>query len=150
MDSLHVLSIGSRWIHLLSVIVAIGGSFLVRFALMPAARAVLSDADHDRLRTELMRRWAKVVHTCLGLLVMTGAVNLYVVLRVGVEPMPYHAIFGVKMILVLVVFFFAVALTGSSPGFASLRASAGKWLAVQVVVAACVVLLSGVLKSLHS
>ncbi len=149
MDVVDVISILSRWVHLLSVVVAVGGAFFVRFALFPAIKGALSPEDHDKLRAGIRPVWSKIVHVCLGLLVVTGGINLYVTMAHGVKPMPYHAIFGVKLILVLVLFFIAVALTGTSPGFASLRANAPKWLGVHLFLATCIVLLSGVLKSIH-
>lgn len=148
MDGLTIVALLSRWVHLLSAIVAIGGAIFTRFALMPAAAALPAEA-HEQLRSRLMPRWRKLVHTCVGLLLVTGSFNFYMAIHDGVKPMPYHPIFGVKFLAALGVFFFAIALTGTSPGFAKLRQNNKKWLGVQIALAVLVVLLSGVLKVLH-
>lgn len=149
MDVMEILSIASRWVHIVAVVVAIGGAFFMRLALQPAANEVLSTDEHQRLRTAVMVRWKIVVHICVALLIVTGGFNFYMAFHDEVSPMPYHAIFGVKLILAFIVFFYAIALSGSSPGFASIRENSRKWLGVVITLALVVVLLSGVLKSVH-
>ncbi len=149
MELVSVLAVLSRWVHLLSVIVAIGGAIFMRFGLMPAADAVLSAETRDRLRSRIMARWKTFVHVSVALLIVTGAFNFYMSVRDGVEPMPYHAVFGVKLIMALAVFFFAIALTGSSPGFAKLREQSKKWTSVLIGLAVVIIMLSGVLKPIH-
>ena len=149
LDALEVLSIINRWIHIVTVVVAIGGSVFMRVVLMPAAHAVLSEDVHNKLRVQLMARWRNVVHVSVAVLIVTGFVNILISLKENVPPMPYHALFGVKLIGALIVFFLAIALAGSSPGFSKFREQRGKWLSVQIVLAAVIILLSGLLKSVH-
>ncbi len=116
---------------------------------LSAAEEALPTDLHRQLRTAIVKRWKMVVHVCVMLLILTGSFNFYVAFRDGVKPMPYHALFGVKVILAFVVFFYAIALTGSSPGFAALRENGRKWMGVQIAIAIVVILLSGVLKTIH-
>lgn len=148
MEVLDILFVLSRWIHIVSAVVAIGGTIFIRFVLAPSGAALPEEA-HQQLRSRLLPRWQKFVHACVGLLLLTGGFNLFVAISNKVAPMPYHAIFAVKFLLAMVVFFLGIALTGTSPGFASIRAARKKWLAVMATLGVIVILLSGVLKFLH-
>jgi uncharacterized membrane protein len=149
MQFIEWVALLSRWAHILCVVIAVGGAVFSRFVLLPAAEESLSVEDHGRLRAAAMGRWRKIVHACIVLLLLSGGFNFYLALRDKVPPMPYHALFGVKFLLALVVFFLASALAGSKPGFAALRARGKKWLGVLVGSAVVVILLSGVLRALH-
>ncbi len=149
LDLFGILALISRWLHIASVVVAIGGAVFMRFALMPAAHSVLSEDLHDRLRSQVMARWKTVVHVCVAILIMTGAFNFYIAFHDNVKPIPYHPLLGVKLIGAVVVFFLAIALTGSSPGFSKLRQKSGKWLSVLIALAALIILLSGLMKAAH-
>ena len=144
MEPLDIIAIVVRWIHLLSVIVAIGGMIFMRLVLMPSAEAVLSPEVRKELHAALVSRWKRFVHVCIALLIITGSFNFYITFQDGVKPIPYHPIFGVKVILAFGVFFLASALTGSSPGFASIRENGKKWSAVLIALALLAILLSGV------
>lgn len=149
MEFADYIALVSRWVHLLSVITVVGGSIFMRFVLAPAGHAVLPDDIHQKLREQLLSRWKKVVHSGVGLLFLSGGYNFYMAFRDGVEPLPYHPIFGVKLILAFAVFFIAIALTSTSPGFAKFHQDRHKWMSILVVLAVLVVLLSGVLKTIH-
>jgi arginine exporter protein ArgO len=58
----------------------------------------------------------------------------------------YHALFGTKVLLALVIFFLASALTGRSEALAKIRQNAKFWLTVNAVLAVLVVCISGVLR----
>ncbi len=150
MDGIDWLLLGSRWAHVSAAIVAIGGAAFTRWALMPAARAALSDEQHQQLREASRARWSRIVYVCIALLLVTGAINfLILALPPKIEPMPYHAIFGVKFLAALGVFFLASALVGRAPGLEALRHARAKWLSVILVLAAVIVLLSGVLSQVR-
>ena len=151
MEGINLVLLVSRWLHLAAAIVAIGGAVFQRFVLMPGAAGVLEDADHQRLREAVGRRWARFVHVCIALLVVTGAVNFLILAwPPKVEPMPYHAIFGVKFLAALAVFFVASALVGRAAGFTAMRRHSPWWLGVLILLAALIVLLSGVLNQVRT
>lgn len=140
----------NRLLHLVAVIVAIGGAMFMRIALLPAARSVLDNGAHERLREAVRARWARVVHVSIVVLFVTGAVNFVVLaLPPKIEPMPYHAIFGVKFLIVLGIFFLASVLVGRSEGLAHIRRDAGKWLSVLLVLAVLVIFISGILSQVR-
>jgi hypothetical protein len=139
-----------RWLHIAAAIVAIGGAFFTRFALMPAASSTLDDAAHVKLREALRARWFKIVNACIAVLLVTGGINFVLVaLPPKIEPMPYHAIFGVKFLAALGVFFIASALVGTGQGLAAMRAHRARWLTILLILAAGIVLLSGVLNRIR-
>ncbi len=146
---IDALSLVCRWVHILSVAVVVGGAIVMRFAVMPTARAALPTGAHQDLRQRLLARWRKLVHVGIALLIITGGYNFYVAIVHEVPPMPYHAVFGVKFLIALAVFFLAIALTGRSPGFQSLRAQSEKWMNVQIALAVVIIVLSGLLKTFH-
>ncbi len=151
METIDYILLITRWLHISAAIVAIGGAFFTRVALMPAAASTLDDATHARLREALRTRWARIVHTCIAILLVTGGLN-FVMLAMPpkVEPMPYHAIFGFKFLAAMGVFFFASVLVGRGEGLASMRANRAKWLTVLLVLAGVIVALSGVLNRVRT
>jgi len=141
----------SRWVHLAAAIVALGGVAFSRWALMPAAAATLTDDAHEQLREAVRTRWARLVHACIALLLLTGAINfVWLAMPPKIEPMPYHAIFGVKFLAALGVFFVAAVLVGRGPRLAKMRQNRATWLGVLLALGALIVLLSGVLNQIRS
>ena len=151
MDTTDVVSMIVRWIHVAAAITAIGGAAFMRWALLPAVQTALP-ADLQSLVHDAVRgRWTRVVHVCIALLLVTGAINFYLLaLKNKIDPMPYHALFGLKVLSALGVFFIASALGGRAPGFARMRADRGKWLSILLALAAVIVLLSGGLNMIRA
>jgi uncharacterized membrane protein len=138
----------TRILHVATAIVLVGGTFFVRFILMPAATQSLSDADHTRLRGGIMAAWKRIVHTGIALLLASGAINYYRVIaeRSHKGDGLYHGLLGTKILLALAIFFIASALVGRSAKFQPMRQNARKWLAVNVLLALLIVAISGFLK----
>jgi uncharacterized membrane protein len=148
-----------RWAHVLAAIVAMGGLVFVRFALVPA----LSDVDEatgDRIHDRIRRRWLPWVIGAITVLLASGLANFLLFnARVKAEgwgdggwmrATNYHALFGVKFLLALVVFYFASGLVGRGTGTQWIRADRRKWLSVTLGLALAVVLLSGWMRQLHT
>jgi uncharacterized membrane protein len=140
------LDILSRWLHIATAIVVVGGTVFFRFVLMPAAEH-LPQAEHDQLREQLVRRWRKIVGAGIGLFLLTGFYNY---LAVGVPQhrhnAAYHALMGVKIILAFLVFFLASVLVGRSARFEKVRRERKRWLLVLLVMAFVIVWISSTLK----
>ena len=137
-----------RVLHVGSAILLVGGAAFIRFVLMPAANATLTDADHDRLRARIMETWKKIVHGGIALLLLSGLFNYA---RVIMEQSHkgdklYHALLGTKLLLALVVFFLSSALVGKSAGLAKIRQNAKKWLLVNLLLATVIIAISGYLR----
>lgn len=151
MEITHVLVGVSRWLHIGAAMVVIGGAAYTRVALIGAAADVLDDDAHTRLREAVRTRWVRVVHGGIAILLLTGIANFMLLATPSkVEPMPYHAIFAVKLVAALVVFFLGTALVGRSPALAHVRANSSKWLGVLLALGAGIVLLSGTLMQIRT
>ena len=140
-----------RWLHVLPAIMAVGGAIFMRFVLMPAAAGALDDEAHGKLRAAVIKRWRMIVHLSILLFLISGFYNYLAVTR---HQHPdnglYHAMFGVKFILALVVFFFAIALTSSKAWSEGFRSKAATWLGLLVALAVAVVLIAGFMKVMPS
>ncbi len=151
MDDLNLPLLLSRWIHIGAAIVALGGVVFLRFVLLPSASDVLDEERQGQLREAVRQRWARFVHACLALLILTGAVNFVILaLPPKIHALPYHPIFGVKLLAALTIFFLASALAGRSPGFENIRRNSRKWLGLIVALGALILLLSGVLNQVRT
>src|SRR5437762_12428095 len=99
MDGTAVLQLLSRWLHVGTAIVVLGGTVFMRFVLLPAASKLPTDA-HDTLRTHLLATWKIVVHVGVALFLATGLYNYLVVMlpeHKGDEL--YHALKETKILL---------------------------------------------------
>ena len=148
-----------RWAHVLAAVVAMGGLFFARFALVPA----LSDIDaatRDRIHESIRRRWLPWVIGAITVLLASGLANFLLFnSRVKLEGWAggqwmretgYHSLFGAKFLLALVAFYFASALVGRGEGTQWVRNDRAKWLSVTLGLTLAVVLLSGWMRQLHT
>src|SRR5947209_18569130 len=104
-----ILPLVSRWLHVGTAIVLLGGTIFMRFILLPAAMKLATDA-HDTLRGHLLARWKIVVHAGVALLLATGVYN-YIAVMIPQHKGDglYHALMGVKILLALGICFIAEA-----------------------------------------
>lgn len=140
----------SRFLHVGTAIVLLGGSVFMRFALIPAAKAALDEAHHLALRDQVIARWRKFVHIGAGLLVITGGFNYA---RVIIEKTHagdglYHALVGTKMILGLALLALASVLVGRSHGAQKMREQAATWLLRIILLGGIIVAMSSLAKQL--
>lgn len=145
--NLDWLGIVFRWLHVLSAITAVGGTIFMRMALVPSV-SVLSEEQHRALHEQVRSRWVKFVMAAILFLIVSGIYNFAAKLQTIDADYKglYHGLFGVKVILALIIFFLASALTGRSPALASIRQNARLWLTVNMALAILVVCISGVLR----
>ena len=139
-----------RWAHLLAAIVAVGGLAFARFGLLPAI-AEFDEETRERIHDRIRRRWLPWVIGSITLLLASGLANFLLFNgRVKAEGWNdglwmrqhgYHALFGAKFLLALVVFYFASALVGRGAGTQWIRDDRAKWLSVTLGLAVAVVLL---------
>lgn len=138
-----------RWVHILSAVVAVGGTVFLRLILLPAARRVLDPDALERLRKATVARWRVAVFACIGLLLASGMYNFLVVIGPKGRASPaYHPLFGIKLVLAGAVFVIASGLVGRHQAFEPMRRKSGGWLLINVILATIVILISGVLRNL--
>ena len=107
---MEVLVVLSRWLHVISAILAIGGAFFLRVVVPPA----LAEADagsRENVLIALRKKFKMVVHVCVTLLLLTGVFNTWrswgdYKLKTGVM----HAIWGMHMLFGLAVMGISVTL----------------------------------------
>lgn len=139
------IAVLSRWLHIVSVVVLVGGSFFMRFVLIPAAKDLPAD-QHDLFRDRVLKRWKMLVHPALLFLIVSGVYNLVLAMGVHRKDVPYHMTLGVKLFLAVGVIFLAIALTAKGEWSANLRKSSKLWLSLNLLLAMGVIGISSYLK----
>jgi uncharacterized membrane protein len=94
------------FIHIVAVIVALGGSLFSTFALTPVLISELDPPTRLRVSRRIVRRLGAIVLTSLAVLVVTGILNVLFI--GGVSPL-----LAIKLILVVVVIALALYQYGS-------------------------------------
>jgi uncharacterized membrane protein len=97
-----------RWLHLSSVAALIGGIFYARFVMNPASGALPSDARAS-LNNDAAKRFRPIAIAAMMILVLSGTYNF---LYKNPRTVVYHALFGIKILLVLHVFAVTILATG--------------------------------------
>lgn len=140
------IALVSRWIHVGTVIVLVGGLVFLRFVLGPAA-AQLPDDAHARLRELVLAKWKRFVHGGIALLLVSGFYNYLIVMApLHKGDKLYHALMGTKILVALVIFFLSSAMVGRSKAFAGMRANPKLWQGVILALAVVVIGISGYAK----
>jgi hypothetical protein len=125
-----LLALVLRWAHILSAVVLLGGVIYARWVQLG-----MSD--------EAAARFRGLAITTIALLALSGIYNL---LNKPRTPSPYHAIFGIKVLLALHVF--AVAILLGKAGASSDKRL--RWMSGIAISGIVIVLLSGYLRWLSS
>jgi uncharacterized membrane protein len=141
MDSDLLLNVISRWIHVGTAIVLVGGTTFLRFVVHPS----LTGSDGE-LIARVRARWKKFVHGGIALFLITGFFNYFRAMPLHKGDGLYHALIGTKILIAFAIFFFASALVGRSSGTQKFRDAAPKWTAVVVLLSFLVVAISGFVK----
>lgn len=126
----EILGILLRWVHVTSAIALAGGVLYAR-----CIQKGMTDEAGARFRR-------LAIYAIAGLLI-SGTYNL---LNKASTPSPYHAVFGVKVLLALHVF--AVAMLLGKPGAG--EAKRQRWMTGIAISGLAIVLLSAYLRTLSS
>ncbi len=94
------------FIHIVSVVVALGGSLFSTFALAPVLAEELEPPARIRVARRIVRRLGAIVLTSLAVLVVTGILNVLFIGGVSI-------LLAIKLILVVVVLGLALYQYGS-------------------------------------
>jgi len=140
-----ILDAMSRFAHVGTAIVVLGGSIFMRFVLMPAANQLPTEA-HDQLRAAVLAKWKRFVHGGIAVFLLSGFYNYMRLMPGHRGDKLWHMLIGIKMLLALVVFFLASALVGKSKAFEGLRQQRAKWLGIVIFLSLVIVGISSFLK----
>ena len=146
MGSMEILNVASRWVHIATAIVVLGGTVFIRYVLLPAAEPLPTDV-HEGLRERVMGRWRIFVMAGIALFLLSGFYNyLAVAVPKHHGDKSYHALMGLKIVIAFAVFFLASVLVGRSARFEPLRRERKKWLLVLILLSFAVILIGSILK----
>lgn len=142
---MFAVDIASRFLHVLTAIVLLGGSTFALLIVSPVLN-ICEPSVREQIVTNLRGRWKRFVHLGIALFLITGFYNY-------IKAMPnhkgdglYHALIGTKIVLAMVVFFLASALVGRSRAFAGMRESNSKWLTILCAIGIVIVAISSFVK----
>ncbi len=142
MDMELILALISRWAHVGTAIVLVGGTAFFRLVVVPSL-----EGDSTDLVRRIRERWKKFVHGGIALFLISGFYNYLVVMMPKHKgDGPYHMLVGTKMLLAFGVFFLASALVGSKPGTQKFRDQSKKWTGIMLLLSAVIVGISGFVK----
>lgn len=140
MDPSFFVAVVSRWVHVGTAVVLIGGLTALRFVVAPVL------AGNTTALEAIRQRWKKFVHVGIALFLLSGFVNYFLAMASHKGDGLYHGLIGTKIILALIAFFFASALVGRSAGTQKFRDQSAKWKTVVLVLAAVIIAMSGFVK----
>jgi uncharacterized membrane protein len=147
-DSMNIVEIFVRWIHISAAILAIGTAIVTRYVVLPLLYGVAEERRvevNERIRATL----AKFAMISIAFLLMSGLYNYLVVQRpLHAGQAAYHAVMGVKIMLALLMFFLSSALTGKSEALEGIRRKRKRWLSINIFLGLAIVALAGVLRAM--
>ncbi len=146
MDGTTLLNLISRWLHVIPVIVMVGGTLFLRLALLPALAASENEELRDTLRESVRKKWAKWIGISTLLLLVTGLYNAYFkAITYELSPL-YNGLLLVKILLAFAVFYLAARLSGRSAKAVQMRQREIHWTNILCVLMLTIVLLAGAMK----
>jgi uncharacterized membrane protein len=106
----------SRWLHIVSACLVIGGLFFMRF-LLPSALDLLEPEPRKLVFLRARRGFKMAIHSAVLLLLLTGGINLWANLdKYNLNPAFLHPILGIHLLLGLIAMGIALfVLAGKEP-----------------------------------
>ncbi len=141
-----VLNLFMRWLHIFSVITAVGTTVFMRYVLVPSLTGLTEEA-RSLLLKNLKPRLQILIHSAITAILISGLYNTHLLWKTSL--FPYGYLYTIKIILAVIMFVIAISLTSSNPKRAAFQANRKKWLGVNFALAVIVVILSACLRSLH-
>jgi uncharacterized membrane protein len=137
-----VLIILSRWLHVATACVAVGGVFFVR-VILPIGLSVLDPPQRSAAFLKTRRAFKMVIHSSILLLLLTGIFNTTVAWdKYNLNPTLLQSLWGTHLLLALVAFSIALyVLAGKEP-----RAKHSSWMTLNLIVLFLAVLAASSLK----
>ncbi len=144
-DGWYFVLLTSRVLHVLSSIVLLGGIFYLLAVVAP--RAITSGGNADAWFNGNRAAWAKWVGITTALLLVTGLFNFVTIVKANQIATSYHMLGGIKILVALVIFFFAAILAGKTALADSFRERMKYWLTVTMLIGVLIVIIGGVMRS---
>jgi len=142
---MQFLVILSRWLHVMSAILAIGGTFFLR-VILPLGLAQADAGSREAVFLRCRRVFKMLIHTCVMLLLLTGAFNTWRAWGdYNMNKPLLHALWGPHVILGVIAMTLALILLAPKTPPTWHRTGA----AVTLVILFTAVLLASTLKYFH-
>jgi uncharacterized membrane protein len=132
-----------QWIHIVAVLVALGGVIFVRILLIPSLH-VLDRAQVPILLGKISSRFNPILWTCIGLILVSGVYN--VTTSSFLFSSWYKLVLSIKILLALTLFTINLALTLPISAFSKIQKDRPKWLLVNIALGTVILLLSAYLR----
>lgn len=131
-----------RWVHVLCAGLLIGGTFFIAF-LWPGRGDGAEESTGDSPYLRSRRGFKMLVHSCVLLLLISGAYNAYGNWHIYARNRPLaHGLFGPHLLLALIVFaILLIVLARKTPG-----PRERMWLRITIVLLFATVLIASSLK----
>lgn len=145
MSTDELISLVSRWLHVLPACILVGGSVFMWLVENPAV-ATLSAADRGEFSGAVRANWARLVMLTTALLLITGLYNTMLKsMRFQLDG-AYHAFLSLKILLSLAVFALSALLSGKSATAQKLQQNPSRWLRLNCLLAIALVCVAGAMK----
>ena len=145
---MQFLDAAFQWLHVLAAVLAIGGVFFMRFILCPSLKSLPPEQANvqPQVLQTVMRRFKMVIHASVAVLILTGVYRIIQILPLIKDWKSYHMLLGIKILFALVLFTIAIGLTlpGAQPNY--FQRNRDKWLFINFILGALVILLSATLR----
>ncbi len=149
MQSIDWVAVFFRWMHIVPAIILLGGTLFLGLIAIPTTTP--KEGGLPPWLGKVRKRWAMLSGLCILLLLVSGLWN-FMAYRLGeikdTGPL-YHALFGIKVLLSLGVFFIISVMSGRSATFEPMRSKPGKMAMIAGLLGLTIVLLAGVLRGIH-
>ncbi|MFP6588276.1 MAG: hypothetical protein VB814_11550, partial [Pirellulaceae bacterium] len=130
-----------RWMHILPAVVMVGGAIFTQLVLCPALDG---NDPENAVKQQVKRKWSKVIMICASLLLLSGLYNTMGIFLAEEKPEGmYHGLFGLKLVLVFVIFYISSMLAGKSDAALKFQEKEALWGKLNMYAAIAVVLLAG-------
>lgn len=146
-DGWSLLLLLMRFLHIFSSIVLLGGIFYLLVVVAPRVVAAGGRGDADAWFNGNRAAWAKWVGIATALLLVSGLFNFINNVTTYKLVPSYHMLGTLKILLGLVVFFFAAILAGKTALAESFREKMTSWLKLTLVVGIVIVIVGGVMRT---
>jgi putative copper export protein len=150
MTPLFWFNVFVRWVHVTSAVTAVGAMICMLVVLQPAMGAQ-DPAARQAMVERVLPRFKTLLHSALGLLLLTGAYNFWIAIP-KVRGLTYHSLYqsviGTKILLVLILFGVVSAVLSSSPASGNMIEKRQRSLTGLTILALVILFLSAILRRL--
>ncbi len=134
-----MISLISRWMHILPAVVMVGGAIFTQLVLCPSLDG---NDPENAVKQQVKRKWSKVIMICASLLLLSGVYNTILAFDEKLGGM-YHGLLTLKLVLVFAIFYISSMLAGKSDAALKFQEKEALWGKLNMYAAIIVVLLAG-------